>query len=100
MSGSAEAAPGERHFARSLSLRRWGFIIGAGIFATNLSQPSVIDLPLRNLLKDGLNLSAPEMATFLALGGLPWYFKIAAGLLSDSVPIWGTRRRHYLIISA
>ena len=40
------------------------------------------------------------MATFLALGGLPWYFKIAAGLLSDSVPIWGTRRRHYLLVSA
>jgi predicted MFS family arabinose efflux permease len=36
---------------------------------------------------------------FFTLAGLPWYFKILAGLLSDSFPLLGTRRRHYLIFS-
>jgi len=59
-----------------------------------------LDLPLRNLLKEGLYLSPPEMAVFFALGGLPWYFKPVAGLLSDSTRLFGTRRRHYLVFSA
>jgi predicted MFS family arabinose efflux permease len=41
-----------------------------------------------------------EMAAFWALGALPWYLKPAAGLVSDAFPLFGTRRRHYLIVAA
>ena len=82
------------------SFKRWAFIIGVGIFATSLSEPQVLDLPFRNLLKDDLGISEQGMATFFALGAFPWYFKIVAGLLSDSIPLFGTRRRHYLILRA
>lgn len=86
--------------APSDSAARWGFIIGAGLFATVLSQPELLDLPIRKLLKEDLGLSAAQMATYFALSGLPWYFKPVAGLLSDAIPLFGTRRRHYLIFSA
>ena len=82
------------------SVLRWALVIGAGILATNLSQPDTLDLPFRRLLKDDLDLSPEAMAAFFALGALPWYLKIVAGFLSDSIPLFGTRRRHYLIFSA
>src|SRR5262249_16941458 len=62
--------------------------------------PGVLDLPFRNLLKEELAASQVGMSTFFAFAALPWYLKPAAGLLSDSFPLFGTRRRHYLIFSA
>jgi hypothetical protein len=96
----APGTDGQADTAAARPLLHWSFIIGAGIFATTLSQPEVLDLPLRNLLRDDLHVTQQEMAAFFALGALPWYFKILAGFLSDSVPLFGTRRRHYLIVSA
>lgn len=81
-------------------LRRWAFLIGAGVFATTLSQPGVIKLPLQNLLKSDLMVSREGMAAFFALSALAWYLKPVAGILTDSFPLFGTRRRHYLILSA
>ena len=82
------------------SFGRWAFLIGAGIFATTLAQPDNLDLPLQRLLKDDLQTSQQLMAAFFALAALPWYLKPLAGLLSDTVPFFGTRRRYYLIWSA
>ena len=56
-------------------------------------------LPLEFLLKGSLHITATDMAGFFALAALPWNIKPLAGLLSDSTPIFGTRRKHYLIIS-
>ena len=39
------------------------------------------------------------MAAFFGLTGLAWYFKPLAGLLSDAVPLRGSRRRNYLLVS-
>jgi hypothetical protein len=46
------------------SLRRWGFIIGTGIFATTLSQPGLLDVPIRNVLKNELGVPPHQMAAF------------------------------------
>jgi hypothetical protein len=81
-------------------LVRSAFLIGAGVFATTLAQPAVIKLPLQNLLKTDLHVGPEGMAVFFAVSALAWYFKPLAGLLSDSVPLFGTRRRHYLLASA
>jgi hypothetical protein len=81
-------------------LRRWAVLIGAGVFATTLSQPAVLKLPLQHLLKSDLDVSREGMAAFFAAAALAWYFKPLAGILSDSVPLLGTRRRHYLLLSA
>jgi hypothetical protein len=100
MDPNAEPSPSSNGIAQPESLRRWAFIIGTGIFATTLSQPDLMDLPLRNILQRDVVISPQEMAAFFALGAVPWYFKILAGLLSDCIPLFGTRRRHYLILSA
>ncbi len=81
-------------------LRRWAYLIGAGVFSTTLSQPVVIRLPLQNLLKGELQVPPQAMAGFFALAAVAWYFKPLAGILTDSFPLCGTRRRHYLIFSA
>jgi hypothetical protein len=84
---------------RTDALWEWKTIIGAGIFATGLSQPEVLSLPFRRLLSDDLRVDVQQMALFFALASLPWSLKILSGLLLDSVPLFGTRRRHYLLLS-
>jgi MFS family permease len=81
-------------------LTRWVVLIGAATFATTMSQTGILRLPFQNLLKSELNVSREAMASFFALTALAWYFKPLAGILTDSVPLLGTRRRHYLICSA
>ena len=82
-------------------LRRWAFLIGAAVFSTTLSQTAVqlIKLPLQHLLKYDLHITRAAMAGFFALASMAWNFKPFAGILSDSLPLFGTRRRHYLIFS-
>ena len=82
------------------SLTRWAVLIGAGVFATTMSQPAVLRLPFQNFLKADLHASRQAMATFFALSTLAWYFKPLAGIFTDSVPLFGTRRKYYLILSA
>ena len=94
---SAASAPdGNRH----TTLTRWAVLIGAGVFATTMSQPAVLRLPFQNLLKADLHVSRETMASFFALSTLAWYFKPLAGIFTDSFPLFGTRRKHYLILSA
>jgi predicted MFS family arabinose efflux permease len=81
-------------------LTRWAFIIGAGIFATTLSQPLALKIPFQHLLKNDLHVSRQAMAAFFAIVAFGWNFKPLFGILSDSTPIFGTRRRHYLLIGS
>src|SRR5438034_7261641 len=85
--------------AERSELVRWAILVGAGVFATTFAQPAVLKLPLQYLLKSDLHVSRDAMAAFFAAGALAWYFKPLAGILSDSVPLFGTRRRHYLLLS-
>jgi len=80
-------------------LPRWSLIVAAGMVASNLALPDSLDIPIKNLLRTELNLGRDEVSLFFTLAALPWYFKILAGLLSDSFPLFRTRRRHYLIFS-
>ena len=75
---------------------RTAIVVGTGIFATTLAQLEVLDLPFRQLLQVRFEASPQQTALFFAAAGAPWFLKPIAGLLSDSVPLFGTRRRHYL----
>lgn len=79
--------------------RRWMIVIASGVFATTLAQPGLLRLPFQHILKTDLGVSPHEMAAFFAAAAIAWYLKPLAGILSDSVPLFGTRRRHYLIVS-
>ena len=53
--------------------------------------------PARSLLK-GWGRDDAEVAGFVALLAAPWWLKPLYGLLSDLVPLAGSRRRSYLIL--
>jgi predicted MFS family arabinose efflux permease len=44
-------------------------------------------------------LSAGQLATFIWITTVPWFIKPLYGLLSDFVPLFGTRRRSYFMIN-
>lgn len=48
--------------------------------------------------KDELGLDPAELAIFSGLSALPWLVKPVYGFLSDTVPIFGYRRRSYLAL--
>lgn len=50
-------------------------------------------------LKDELRLSPAQVAVLMGIAGLPWIIKPLFGFISDSLPIFGFRRRPYLVLS-
>lgn len=50
-------------------------------------------------LKDDLHLDPAEAAVITGLSALPWLIKPLYGFISDSVPLFGYRRRSYLVLS-
>ncbi|MBD2692010.1 folate/biopterin family MFS transporter [Anabaena catenula] len=50
-------------------------------------------------LKDELHLSPVEVSALLGIVALPWMIKPVFGFISDGLPIFGYRRRPYLVSS-
>lgn len=50
-------------------------------------------------LKDELGLSPAEVSALMGIAALPWIVKPLFGFMSDGLPIFGYRRRPYLILS-
>jgi hypothetical protein len=76
-------------------------VMATGIFATTFVQTQTLGyLPMNHLFKDTLHLDSAKAATFFSLAMMPWTFKVVAGLLVDGVPLFGSRRRVYLMLSA
>jgi hypothetical protein len=75
-------------------------IVVAGVLATTLAQPGMLGLiPLKNLLKNTLHADVAANAAFFFLIGLPWYCKPLTGILTDAFPLFGQRRKSYLLVS-
>ena len=80
------------------SLRALIGVIGAGIFVTGFGWPGIIGrLPFSLLLKNQLHMSADRVAVFWAIATLAWYVKPLAGFICDAYPLFGTRRRGYML---
>ena len=76
-------------------------VIVAGVLATTLAQTQVLArLPLQNLLKNELHADRTANAAFFFWAGLAWYLKPFAGILTDAFPLFGSRRKSYILISA
>jgi predicted MFS family arabinose efflux permease len=83
------------------ALRYAVLVIGAGVLATTLAQPEVLArIPLQNLLKNELHVDRAANAAFFFWAGLAWYLKPFAGILTDAFPLFGSRRKSYILISA
>lgn len=80
-----------------------GFVMAAivvvvGILATTLAQTHLLGrLPIQNLLKNELHVSRSANAAFFFWAGIAWYFKPLAGVLTDAFPLFGSRRRSYIL---
>ena len=83
------------------ALRYAALVIVAGVLTTTLAQPQVLArLPLQNLLKNELHVDRTANAAFFFWAGLTWYLKPFAGILTDAFPLFGSRRKSYILISA
>jgi Na+/melibiose symporter-like transporter len=69
-------------------------------FVQGISEPTegLIAQPTRSLLRNW-GYSTEAVATFMAVLALPWALKPVYGLLTDFVPLFGTRRRSWLLIT-
>ena len=84
--------------SRDGGLKRLSLLIAIGWLGTNLGL-AIGELPLKFLLKDDLHLTPERVAGFFVIGQFVNYIKPVAGLLTDSFPLFGTRRRWYLLLS-
>jgi folate/biopterin transporter len=50
-------------------------------------------------LKDDLGLSPAQVAALMGVAAIPWTIKPLFGFMSDGLPLFGYRRRPYLVIS-
>jgi MFS family permease len=69
-------------------------------FVQSLGDPTsgLIAQPVRSLFRSW-GESAASIGAMMALLAIPWSLKPALGLLSDFVPLFGSRRRNYLLLA-
>src|SRR2546427_12790383 len=74
----------------------------AVLFAIVYFSQGMWYLPIQTItivLKDR-GLSAGQVADFFAITIIPWLIKPAYGLLSDFLPLFGYRRKSYLLLTS
>jgi predicted MFS family arabinose efflux permease len=85
----------------SKSLLFAAIVIVIGVIGTTLGQPQVLGrIPLQNLLKNELHADRAANAAFFFWIGLAWYLKPLVGIVTDAFPLFGTRRKSYMIAGA
>ena len=85
---------------KSARYRNLAVIMSLGMFASTFAQTGVLGLyPFRFLLKDQLHEGPFRVALFMQLAAMPWNLKIIAGIICDGLPLFGSRRRYYLLLS-
>src|SRR5271169_7088698 len=59
----------------------------------------LISQPLNYYLKEALGWTPVQVTAFITIFNLPWIIKPIYGLVSDFVPLFGYRRKGYLIVA-
>ncbi len=78
-----------------------GILISIGVLATTLAQVQLLArIPLQNLLKNELHVPRATNAAFFFWVGMAWYLKPFFGIINDAFPLFGSRRKSYLLISS
>ncbi|TDH67187.1 uncharacterized protein CCR75_007138 [Bremia lactucae] len=68
------------------------------VYFTQGIRSTLCSLGTSYYLNETLMLSPAQSESLRATAAIPWIIKPLYGILSDSVPIWGTRRKSYLLI--
>ncbi len=94
MQNTDEAATARR-------LRAYLIIVGIAAFATTFPQQRMLgNLPTVFLLKEHFQLPKEKVAEFFLWATFAWNLKPIAGVLTDAFPLFGSRRRMYLLVGA
>ena len=100
-----DSAPEPTRFSTFLSRRTlWGQSVTPELIAILLVYfvqgiLGLSQLAVSFFLKDEIGLSPSEVAALTGIAVLPWTIKPLFGFLSDGLPLFGYRRRSYLILS-
>lgn len=78
---------------------RWGAFFAIAYAIQGFSQTATLFVqPIQYYYKSAEGGGANDLARILFLLGIPWYLKPLYGLLSDFVPLFGFRRKSYLLL--
>ncbi|CDJ60272.1 hypothetical protein, conserved [Eimeria maxima] len=83
----------DSHFWKKLSFTQ--FVIYLVGFSEGLTHLAA--LAIYYMLKDDLGLSPAEVSALFIAPALPWVFKPIFAFISDSYPLYGSRRKPYMI---
>jgi len=86
----------ESVFKRKFDLELWAI---ATIYFVQGAM-GLAHLSVSFFLKDQLGLSPAQVASLVGIAMIPWTIKPLYGIISDSFPIFGYRRRPYLVLSS
>lgn len=76
-------------------------VIAFGMLGTTLAQTQILGrIPIQNLLKNLLHVDRAANAAFFFWVAIPWYLKPLFGIVCDAFPLFGSRRKHYLLLGA
>ncbi len=79
-------------------IRRFMIFFGLVYFAQGIGQSgALINQPLTYYLKS-LGMTTDQVAGLLAVLTVPWVIKPVYGLISDFIPLFGYRRKSYLLL--
>src|SRR5271166_5610847 len=85
--------------SRAVSRVMWFFAIVYAVEGIGQAKSGVIWQPLTYFLKQVQGWDAVKISASLAILDLPWIIKPLWGAISDFVPLFGFRRRPYLVIA-
>lgn len=71
---------------------------GVAYFCQHFGQAGLINQPLTFYFKEVLHYGADQIATFFAILTIPWMIKPVYGLVCDYLPLFGYRRKSYLLL--
>jgi len=90
-----------RSAADRSAVRAAALVIAFSVLGTTLAQTQILGrIPIQNLLKNVLHVDRAANAAFFFWIGIPWYLKPLFGIVCDAFPLFGSRRKHYLLLGA
>jgi MFS family permease len=92
---SAEQASADPVINRTM----WFFAIVYAVEGIGQAKYGILWQPLSHWLKQALHWDATTISASLAILDLPWVIKPLWGAFSDFVPLFGYRRRPYLVLA-
>ena len=85
--------------SRTVSRVMWFFAIVYAVEGIGQAKSGIIWQPLTYFLKETQGWDAVKISVSLAVFDLPWVIKPLWGAISDFVPLFGFRRRPYLVLA-